>query len=179
MGSHSHGHGMSADSGMNLDQAWGTDWRLRLIRALEAVGEPDLLSLLRRNPAKSFAEVAQLLGPEFVPAQLHILLREQAQTSEQREYLFRTGLVRTLRRVIPKGWRSSSDPEFETARAAAILVSIVHPDQRERVVDVMRKLRTSGPPVGWLPVDEADSIVDQACSIAPVGQHKRGNTSGT
>lgn len=181
--------------------AWQGDWNTRIRSRLQQWGYEGLLDYLKTSPGTSFVSLAEDLGPDVVGAQIIPLALQEARSKGQLRWLAMDFLVRHIRDVFQNGWGRVYIPpssvylteegkkelatkgeenriSFQKAHAlGGFVADVSDPDSMPRVTDLAEAIGTVfdelAPPVGWLPADADDPIVQEAFArVWPPGREQ-------
>lgn len=140
---------------------WDAEWESRLSEHIRSSGFADVWDYLRRQPGRSYGELAERLaasgGFGVAPIQIERLQVRDTPAAEL-PHSIRDSLVRHLRNAFKSlGWRQG--PYWESTAIGALVSWSAMWSPRLDVGPLKHRLFELGPPEGWLPADAGDPVL--------------------
>ncbi len=146
--------------------AWAPGWESRVHSGLVSLGYQSIRTMMKDRPTSSYRQLAEALGG-VAPIQVVWFKYADAQ---ERGYLGEAlidGLVRNLRAKCSEGWMKGPSGELHTAMALGYWVAeveeeVIDPRCGDKATEVVKRLKSISPPVGWLPDGPDDPLILEA-----------------
>ena len=144
---------------------WGNDWRGIAESAIHELGYTSFLEYSRNRQLETFEQlVAELAPGKIAPIQLFFLMKEEAASPTEVEFVARSSLVRFLRHSIPNGWRFDGNIRFEFTYECSSWIAHFTNHLREQARTIVLLLRSLPLPDTWCPQNIDDSIMTELFS---------------
>lgn len=108
----------------------------------------------------------EVLSSSVAPIQLKLLLKEEAEMSDDMRAFAVDTLSRFLREYLPDGWRGDSSAEYARVQAFSDWMTLVGEYYEEQCHRVWQWFNSSDVRDGWLPTGPDDPLLHRAFNAA-------------
>lgn len=150
---------------------WSGNWEKRLRVRLKEQGFSSAVAFAKAHKKLTYKQLTQLLGDNLAPIQLIWLIRDEAlEAGGERQgevtWFAKDSLVRRIREKCGAGWGLGEKGDFKAAHATGSWISELSPmgSQVETAAHLIRDRLKERAPVGWLPEDIEDPIIQEVFS---------------